>query len=174
MAKDPVNHVLITTGSTYENKSNLAAPFMRQITQYEGTNLGRQEIYAELIDIEESGIVKRGWFKKWPATKTLPYFEFIIQSYDTAFTDKHENDPTACSVWGVFRPEPEEPYGIMLLDAWAEHLTYPDLRDKVIAEFQSTYGDTRTKADIVLMEEKGSGISLIPFLSLDTLWASIA
>ena len=161
MAKEPENRILITTGSTYENKGNLAAPFFRQITQYEGTNLGRQEIYAELIDIEESGIIKRGWFKKWPNDKPIPYFEFIIQSYDTAFTDKHENDPTACTVWGVFRPAPDEPFGLMLLDAWTEYLKYPDLRTKVIQEFHSNYGSKNAKPDIVLMEEKGSGISLI-------------
>jgi len=91
----------------------------------------------------------------------MPYFDFIIQSYDTAFTDKHENDPTVCTVWGVFRPAADEPYAIMLLDAWNAYLTYPDLRTRVINEFHATYGGKNAKPDIVLMEEKGSGISLI-------------
>lgn len=160
-AKDPLSKTIITTGSTYENRSNLAKPFMRQITQYEGTNLGRQEIYAELIDIEESGILKRTWFKKWAANKPLPNLEFVIQSYDTAFTERTENDPTGCITFGVFRPSPEDPHCIMVLDAWTEHLKYPELRKKAQDEYRCTYGDQDAPVDLLLIEEKGSGIPLI-------------
>jgi predicted phage terminase large subunit-like protein len=160
-ARDPVNRTIITTGSTYENRTNLAAPFMRQITQYEGTNLGRQEIYAELIDIEESGILKRSWFKQWKANKAMPLFEFVIQSYDTAFTERTENDPTGCVTFGVFRPSPEEPHCVMILDAWTEHLKYPELRKKAVEEYRCTYGDQDAPVDMLLIEDKGSGIPLI-------------
>lgn len=161
MAKDPVNRLLITTGSSYENRSNLAAPFMRQIAQYEGTNLGRQEIHAELIDIEESGIVKRQWIKRWSAKDPLPFLEYVIQSYDTAFTDKTQNDPTACTVWGIFRPTDSSPHCVILLDAWREYLKYPELRMRCKEDYKAKYGDARAPVDIVLIEEKGSGIPLI-------------
>lgn len=161
MSRDIVNKVVITTGSTYENRSNLATPFMRQITQYEGTNLGRQEIYAELIDIEESGIIKRTWFKKWPSKNAMPTFDFVLQSYDTAFTEKTENDPTACLAFGIFRPGPDEPYAMMIIDAWKDHLKYPDLRVKAIEDYKSTYGDQEAPVDLILIEEKGSGITLV-------------
>ena len=59
--------VVITRASTHTNLANLSPTFQKQILQYEGTNLGRQEIYAEIIDPEESGIVKREWFQLWPA-----------------------------------------------------------------------------------------------------------
>jgi predicted phage terminase large subunit-like protein len=57
----------------------------------------------------------------------------------------------------------------MLLDCWTEHLKYPDLRDKVVHEYKTTrYGgnpnnpyDKGQPTDIVLVEEKGSGITLI-------------
>ena len=160
-AKDPLNRTIITTGSTYENRTNLAAPFMRSITQYEGTNLGRQEIYAELIDIEESGILKRSWFKQWKASKAMPQFDFVLQSYDTAFTQQTENDPTGCLAFGIFRPTPDSPYAAMLLDAWADHMKYPDLRKRVTDDYKNTYGDQDAKVDIMLIEDKGSGISLI-------------
>lgn len=46
---DPTTHV--TPGSTYENASNLAPSFLAAIKRkYEGTRLGRQEIFAEIID----------------------------------------------------------------------------------------------------------------------------
>ena len=161
LARHPVNKIIITTGSTYENRTNLAAPFMRQITQYEGTNLGRQEIYAELIDIEESGILKRSWFKKWPSKKEMPFFEYVIQSYDTAFTEKTENDPTGCLVLGIFRPDQDSPHCAMILDCWTEHLKYPELRKKATDDYKNTYGDQEAPVDILLIEDKGSGIPLI-------------
>ena len=161
LARDPINKVIITTGSTYENRGNLAAPFMRQITQYEGTNLGRQEIYAELIDIEESGILKRSWFKQWPTNKAMPFFEFVVQSYDTAFTEKTENDPTGCLVFGVFRPSPDEPHCVMILDAWTDHLKFPELRTRAVEDYRNTYGDQEAPVDLLLIEDKGSGIPLI-------------
>lgn len=161
MAKNPENRVIITTGSTYENRTNLAAPFMRQVTQYEGTNLGRQEIYAELIDIEESGILKRSWFKRWPANKPMPHIEYVLQSYDTAFTAQTENDPTGQLAFGVFRPTPEDPPCVMLMDAWTDHLKYPELRKKATEEYKNTYGEQEAKVDMLLIEDKGSGIALI-------------
>lgn len=160
-ARDPVSRTIITTGSTYENRTNLAAPFMRQITQYEGTNLGRQEIHAELIDIEESGILKRSWFKRWPANKAFPNIEFVIQSYDTAFTEKTENDPTGCLVFGCFRPSPDEPYAVIILDAWTDHLKYPELRKRAQDDYRATYGPGESQVDLLVVEDKGSGIPLI-------------
>lgn len=46
--------VHITTGSTFENEDNLAPGFISAIKErYEGTRIGRQEIYAELLkDVE--------------------------------------------------------------------------------------------------------------------------
>jgi predicted phage terminase large subunit-like protein len=42
---------VITRGSTYDNKDNLAPQFMDAIKQrYEGTRLGRQELYGELLE----------------------------------------------------------------------------------------------------------------------------
>jgi phage terminase large subunit-like protein len=42
---------VVTTGSTYENRANLAHQFFTSIvSRYEGTHLGRQEIHGELIE----------------------------------------------------------------------------------------------------------------------------
>ena len=158
--------VCYTTASTYDNIKNLAPTFQKQILQYEGTKLGRQEIYAEIIDPEEAGIIKRNWFKLWPHDKPLPRFQYIVQSYDCATSDKTKNDPTACVVFGVFKPNDDKPMSAMVIDCWEEHLQYPDLRPKVIEEASSIYGDDNEfgsgkKVDMILIEDKSAGISLV-------------
>ena len=158
--------VCYTTASTYDNIKNLAPTFQKQILQYEGTTLGRQEIYAEIIDPEEAGIIKRNWFKLWPHDKPLPRFQYVVQSYDCATSDKTKNDPTACVVFGVFKPNDDKPMSAMVIDCWEEHLQYPDLRPKVIEEASSIYGDDNEfgsgkKVDMILIEDKSAGISLV-------------
>lgn len=176
--KNP-GQVVITRGSTYDNRANLAKAFFGQVAQYEGTRLGRQELHAELIDPRESGIIKLGWFKLYPKGMEFPPFEYILQSYDTAFTEKvvdkktKDPDPTACSVWGVFQVTPQLRkslsipdnirYGVVLIDCWDDYLGFPELRAKVKKEYDESYygpkGDQR-RADAVIIEAKGSGISL--------------
>jgi phage terminase large subunit-like protein len=154
--------VVITRASTYSNIANLAKSFQKQILQYEGTNLGRQEIHAEIIDPEEGGIVRRDWFRLWPNGKPFPPLEFIIQSYDCATSDKTHNDPTGSITLGVFKPM-DGGMSVMVLDCWQEHLQYPDLRPKVIDEFETVYGEGRERklVDLILVEDKSAGISLI-------------
>lgn len=42
---------IVTRGSTFENRANLASAFVTRITEkYEGTRLGRQELHAEILD----------------------------------------------------------------------------------------------------------------------------
>jgi predicted phage terminase large subunit-like protein len=154
----------ITTGSTYENRANLAPSFFGQIAQYEGTTLGRQELYAEIIDSEEFGVLKREWFDLWPTKSPLPPFEYVIQSYDTAYSMRDGNDPTACITLGVYFDEKKRHNRIMLLDAWDEMIPYPDLRARAQTEYNARYGDPDgdggRKCDLVLIEDKAVGTPL--------------
>jgi len=184
---------ILVTGATYDNKANLPDSFFDQLAQYEGTTLGRQELYGELIDPEESGIVKRSHFRLWPHDKPLPRFDLVVLSLDTAFTEQTmdkrtgDADPTACTVWGVFHHEKRN--NVMLLDCWDEHLGLPDLLRKVRREMNTAYGDdddtavikplfgsskpstSGRKPDILLIEDKGSGISLRQMLEREGLEA---
>jgi predicted phage terminase large subunit-like protein len=190
--------VHVTVGSTYDNLANLAPTFRQQILQYEGTELGRQEIHAEILE-GSGGIIKRAAWRLWPATKPLPPFIHLVMSLDTAFTEKARNkdrrsedfgkaDPTACSVWGLFR-HPDGPlkgkWGILLLDCWEDHLGFPQLVERVKAEAKIKYGgdDRRPmygpnagkpdgyEIDQLIIEEKGSGISLIQTLASEGVFA---
>jgi len=172
---------VIITGSTYDNKANLPKTFFRNLKAYEGTKIGRQELDGELLDPEEAGIVRRSWFNLWPASKPLPKLDFIVMSLDTAFTEasinkKGDPDPTACVVLGVFHIK--RVAHVILLDCWDEHLGMPELIRKTKRELNTAYGDDEDnalikpmygsakpltsgrKADVLLIEDKGSGISL--------------
>jgi phage terminase large subunit-like protein len=49
LVRDPI--CVVTCGSSYENRTNLAPAFLDQIIRkYEGTRLGRQELEAELVE----------------------------------------------------------------------------------------------------------------------------
>jgi phage terminase large subunit-like protein len=49
LVRDPI--CVVTRGSSYENRGNLAPAFFEQIIRkYEGTRLGRQELDAELLE----------------------------------------------------------------------------------------------------------------------------
>ncbi len=110
---------------------------------------------------EGGGIFKENQFRLYPCDKPLPRFEYVCQSYDTAFTDKTENDPTAFTVWGVFEREKGKGKAVMLVDAWQNHYEYPELRKKALSEYKTRYGDgDGRRADCVLIEDKGSGITL--------------
>jgi predicted phage terminase large subunit-like protein len=154
--------VILTTASTYANLANLSKSFQKQILQYEGTKLGRQEIHAEILDPEDTGIVKRSMFKLWGAGKPFPKFEYIIQSYDCATSAKTQNDPTACITFGVFKPL-DAPMSAMIIDCWQDRLQYPDLRPKVMDEYETVFGEgrDRKRVDLILIEDKSAGISLI-------------
>ena len=174
-------HVLIR-GATNDNKANLSESFLEDLSKYEGTRIGRQELDGELIDPEEAGIIRRSWLNLWPASKPLPRLDFIIMSLDTAFTElttdkkSGDPDPTACSVWGLFYIKTVA--HVILLDCWEDHLGFPELIKRTKRELNTPYGDDQDNAivkplfgsakpltsgrkpDMLLIEDKGSGISL--------------
>lgn len=184
---------VLIRGSTLDNRANLAENFFTDLIQYEGTQIGRQEIYGELLDISESAIIKRSWLNIWPSDVPFPWLEYIMVSMDTAFTEKtydrktFSSDPTACTVWGAFLHEQDKGKGatwnLLLLDAWEEWLGFPDLIAKarnvmVDTKFgrrtktlfqplvgQAYHQDQVKKADLLIIEDKGSGISLRQTLS---------
>ncbi|MEZ5377172.1 MAG: phage terminase large subunit [Acidimicrobiales bacterium] len=68
-------NTIVTHGTTYENMENLPETFQRRLLAYEGTRLGRQELYAEILDdvegalwtshLIESARISRGWIDEF-------------------------------------------------------------------------------------------------------------
>lgn len=70
-----------------------------------------------------------------------------------------EGDPSACTVWGFFSHEGKR--CMLLLDAFADTLSYPKLKKRVIEDWGNEYGEQKRHADFVLVEQKASGQSII-------------
>ena len=100
---------------------------------------------------QEGEIIKWEWFRIYDSLP--PGSHRVVQSWDTAMKAKEISDYSVCSTWFVYG---EEYY---LVDLLREKLLFPDLKRMVIERAQA-YG-----ADIVIIEDKGSGTSLIQELN---------
>ena len=102
---------------------------------------------------EEGSIIKREWWNEWDH-ESLPNVQYIIQSYDTAFSKKQTADYSAISTWGVFRPSADGPDSIILLDCQKGRWDFPDLKRLAMDEYRYW------NPDMVLIEAKASGTPL--------------
>jgi len=103
---------------------------------------------------EENAIIKREWWRKWEK-KSVPNLQYVIQSYDTAFSKRETADYSAITTWGVFFPEEVggQP-ALILLDSLKGRWDFPEL--KVVALEQYNYWDPET----VIIEAKATGLPL--------------
>jgi len=70
---------VLVKGTTYENEANLAPDFFRQIvSQYEGTRLGRQEIYAELLEDVEGALWSQKMIDASRVTRTPSFLRVVV------------------------------------------------------------------------------------------------
>jgi len=102
---------------------------------------------------EEGALIKREWWQKWEPEK-IPHLQYIIQSYDTAFTKKETADYSAITTWGIFTPEEGGRQNIILLDAKKGRWNFPELKEKAQEEYKYW------EPEIVLVEAKASGLPL--------------
>ena len=102
---------------------------------------------------EEVAMVKRDWWQLWEREDT-PRLDYIIQSYDTAYSKKETADYSAITTWGVFEPKENGEQHLILLDAKKGRWSFPELKE--IAVDQNEYWEP----DMMLIEAKASGASL--------------
>jgi predicted phage terminase large subunit-like protein len=94
---------VITRGSTYDNRANLAPGFLHQIIRkYEGTRLGRQELNAELLDDVPGALWNRELLEasRWPVHKNVPDLVRIAVAIDPAVSTGEDSDETGIIVAG--------------------------------------------------------------------------
>lgn len=82
--------------------------------------------YQQSPEVRGGNIFKTEWWLKYSmgGKKGLPplNFDYIVGSLDTALTEKKSNDPSAMTVWGVFRDPKDGITKGLLLTAWEKHL----------------------------------------------------
>lgn len=111
----------------------------------------------------EGGIIKLSWWKYYELIKDIqgnilsPRFDFIYQSWDTAFKEGQENDYSVCTTWG-YSPT----VGYCLIDRWKGKVDFPGLENIAIS-LANKY-----RPNEVGIEDCASGQSLIQSLKKRT------
>jgi predicted phage terminase large subunit-like protein len=111
--------------------------------------------YMQQPTSDTAAIISRKQWRVWP-NDDPPKCEYVIQSWDTAFEVKNNSDYSACTTWGVFynEEENEEPQ-VILLDAFKERMTFPDLKATAFKHWKEW------DPDAFIVEKKASGGPLI-------------
>ncbi|HEU0218624.1 MAG TPA: terminase family protein [Stellaceae bacterium] len=92
--------VVVTRGTTAENRENLAPAFLEQIVRrYEGTRLGRQELEAELLDDAPGALWTHGLIEAGRVSK-LPELARVVVAIDPAAGSGDHSDETGIVVAG--------------------------------------------------------------------------
>jgi phage terminase large subunit-like protein len=92
---------VVTRGSTYDNASNLAPQFLTKIRErYEGTTLGRQELYAELMDETPGSLWQRALFDLHRVDR-VPSMRRVVVGLDPSISDTGQGDEAGIVAAGL-------------------------------------------------------------------------
>ena len=95
---------VVTRGSTFDNAANLAGTFLKAIKdKYEGTRLGRQELYAEVMEEAEGALWTRQMVEDARYNGPMPEMVRVVISVDPAITSKEDSDETGIVAAGLGR-----------------------------------------------------------------------
>ena len=117
-----------------------------------------QSQYQQNPMSREGGLIKGAWIKycephQWPQA-----FDYVLQSWDTANKSGERNDYSVCTTWGTHDGN------FYLLDVFRKRLIFPELKRAVLDLFRKWHPNK------LLIEDKGSGTSLIQELKFEYIW----
>ena len=115
-------------------------------------------LYGQSPSAEEGNVIKAEWWQNWDRTEP-PECDYIIQSWDTAFSTRTTADYSAVTTWGLFKSGFDMP-NLVLLGAEKGRWDFPTLREKVVQQHE------KFEPDSVIIEKKASGQSLIQDLRM--------
>lgn len=164
LVKDKNN--IVTTGTTYENRANLAQGFFEYvISRYEGTRLGRQELNAELLTDSPGALWRRDTIDNNRVIKQPETMNRIVVGVDPSATST--GDETGIVTCGMSGKE------------------YYTLADDSVQGSPDTWARAvvtayyRHKADCIVAEKNNGGemvMSVIkqvdPTVNVKLVWAS--
>lgn len=160
--------VVVTRGSTYENRANLAPGFFDQvIRKYEGTRLGRQELNAELLD-DTPGALWSPAIIDAARQAAAPSLARIVVAIDPAATSGEDADETGLVVVG----KDNQGHGYVLADASGKYQPI-EWAKAAVAAYRAH------RADRIVAERNNGGdmvaatIRMVdPNVPVTTVWAS--
>ncbi len=160
--------VVVTRGSTYENRANLAPGFFAQvIRKYEGTRLGRQELNAELLE-DTPGALWSHAIIDAARVAAAPSLQRVVVAIDPAVTSGEDADETGIVVVG----QDANGHGYVLQDLSGRYS--PTEWAKIAVTAYRTH-----RADRIVAERNNGGdmvqatIRMVdPNVALSTVWAS--
>jgi len=149
---------IVTRGSTFDNEANLSSHFIERVREkYEGTSLGLQELYAQILEEAEGALWKRAWLDK-ARCETYPDLARVCVSIDPAVTANEEtSDECGIIVCGVTGDGQhgfvlDDLSGILTPLAWAR--TALDAYDKYDADF--ILAEVNNGGDLVIQNIKAA------------------
>jgi predicted phage terminase large subunit-like protein len=118
-----------------------------------------QALYQMSPTEEEGDIFKRKWWRFHSQVDGTP--QVTIQSWDTAFKErKTPEDKKRKTAWSCCGTWVLTEKGFWLEDVWREQVAFPDLKRQVKMQYAIH------KPDLIIIEDKASGISLLQELQL--------
>lgn len=163
--------VAVTRGSTFDNAANLAPAMLAELRQrYEGTRLGRQELYAELLEDTPGALWSLAMIDghRVASIDDVPDLIEVVVAVDPAVTSGEDSDETGVIVAG----RDAGGHGWVLEDLSGRYSPEAAMRTVVDA-----YHDLQADAVVV---ERNNGADYIPALlratdatvRCETVWAS--
>jgi predicted phage terminase large subunit-like protein len=132
----------VISGSTFENIDNLAPSAIAMLKErYEGTRIGRQELFAEILEDVE-GALFNGQLIEDNRVRDIPELERIVVAVDPAVTSTEHSDETGIIVAG----RTSNNHFYILQDA--SQTTSPDVWVKKAIELYNRYECDRIVAEV--------------------------
>ena len=165
IAQEDEVHVVETAYGTFTHRRREGEALhperesLRELERLRHT-LGPEQFSAQYLQSptpQGGEVIKLEWFPRYAPDQLPASFDQKFQSWDTASKVKAIHDFSACVTFGVLGRT------LWLLDVFRARLEYSDLKQAIIARAQ------QFKANPVLIEEQGSGISLLQDLKRDGL-----
>lgn len=143
---------------TFLNKNREGEGEIKRVKQELG-NYAFSAQYLQNPIMLVGGMVEICWFGRY---KIAPSEGEIIQSWDTATKSGKNNDYSVCTTWKITDK------GYYLLEVIARKMEYPELKRRVLSAAK------KWQADIILIEDKASGQSLLQDLRRESLYNFLA
>lgn len=144
---------VLTTGSTFDNRENLAPTFLDTIRRrYEGTRLGRQELYADVLDDTPGALWTRAQLDRSLVTR-LPPMKRVVIGVDPSISSSEDADAAGIVCAGLGS---DNRYYI-LEDGTREQATPDQWGKAVVKMFDSQHADR-------VAAEKNQGGEMVGFV----------